>query len=237
MSLWSDIGSAIVDFVSGDSVSSIIPSVIEAGATIAGTVISSNANKEAARLANQGAEAQAAAVREGNRVAQARYDELMETAAPSQSHLRTIVAADPYALTPAQQIDMADVNRRVTENLNASGLRGSGRAQAAAFRAIEGDVRGGIIESNLARKDAAARTLSGQYVSAVGDSARLDTSSGRATGTSLRDVGATQAGLETSNAALTGEALGDITSLISSDLKNRRRESKYENFREELTRA
>ena len=186
-----------------------------------------SANIDAARIAAEGRLAEARAIEEGNRLVQGRFDAIQEQAAPAQSYLRGVVVADPTQLTPFQKQQLDESRREITNTLATSGLRGAGRSQVAAFRAIEGDARNRLIDANRDRRDKAASTLSGQYVDAASSGAKLQADTGKAIGTALRNIGDVNADVTTTNVANRGQVMGDLTSLITSEFKERGRESRY----------
>lgn len=185
------------------------------------------ANIEAARISAEGALAEARAIEEGNRLAQERYAAIQQQTAPAQSYLRGVVVQDPTRLTPLQENQMADLRRDTNAALAASGLRGAGRATVAAIRQVEDQARNRMVDGNRARQDSAASQLSGQFNSAATNSANLDAATGRATGSALRYVGGTGAGATVANEQITGKTMGDLTSLVASELKERGRESRF----------
>jgi hypothetical protein len=196
-------------------------------AAVAGAVISTKGNKDAAAIAAAASDREAQAIREGNEAAQKRYDELALKTAGGTEYLRRVVAANPNNLTDAQKQEMDDTRRNTTRSLNASGLRGAGRATVAAFRGVESDTRGRMVGANRTRSDNAAQILSGQYSSAVGNSANLDASTGKAVGAGHASSGLANANATTANASVTGKALGDIAGIIASEEKERGRDSRY----------
>lgn len=116
--------------------------LIPAVATIAGSLLSSNANKKAADQATQAQADSTAAQIEANREARAEYRAAADRGvgairAGTQRYADTInplltpnpVGLEVYrGLTPAQQIGRQDMLRQGQAALAASGLRGAGRA-------------------------------------------------------------------------------------------------------------
>lgn len=200
-------------------------------AQIAGTVVSSkisaDANRDAARRAEAGANAQAEAIREGNELAQDRFETLEERTAIGTRELQRLAASDPSQLTPAQLAQLEEAQRSTAIGLNASGLRGAGRATVAAFKDVEGDFRNRAVESNRTRKVDASNRLAGVNVNAIGQQAGIDRATGQAEGTAANRSGLFDAGATTANASLTGQAIGDITAIIAGEEKAKGRKSKF----------
>lgn len=198
-----------------------------AGAAAYSAYNQSDANTAAARIAAEAARAKARAIADANTAAAARLEPIVQNAAPAQAYLRSAVAADPYVLTPQQKQELEDIQRQTTQGLNASGLRGAGRSYVAAFRDIVGGAKNRMVESNIGRRERAASGLSGQFDRAVTGQAVTDASTGRAYGDSALAAGTLTANSTTANASLRGQAIGDIASYISQDIKDRTRESRY----------
>ena len=184
-------------------------------------MISSNANERAVDEARRAADARAAATREGNAAAQARYDELMGITAPGVRRL-TDIAAAPDQLTTQQVKERDELRRRTTNALATSPLRGSGRATVAAIKDVESDYTARALASNARRADDAATRLADVNFGAVGRSAGLDVASGAASGDAAFDAGIAGAASALASGRLKGQALGDITSIIASDMKGRK---------------
>ena len=207
MSLWGDIGSIVLSV-----------------ATISSAIFSSQANTEAAEAAAEAERARIEAIREGDRLAQERFERIQEETAPARLFLRRTVAG-VHGLTPFQMQQLEDLRRRTKQFLAASGLRGAGRSTVAAMRAVESDFVNRALEANRGRADIAASQLAGAGFNAARSSAALESMTGRAAGEGVLRSGlfGAQAGIE--NTRLRGEALGDIASLILTEAKGR--ESRY----------
>lgn len=206
------------DFFTGDWVG---PAVL-AGATAIGAITSGNANQRAAETAARASADNAAAIREGNRLAQQRFDESKQIAGPAVAYQQDVINSGG-ALTPWQREQIEDARRTTTNALSVSGLRGSGRATVAAVKKVEGDLTGRFLADNQGRADRAATGLSNQFFNAQNQSAALDTSTGRAAGASALDAGLYDAGADTANANLRGQAIGDIATLINDQWKEGRK--------------
>lgn len=223
MGFFSDAFQAVGDFFGGDDVAS---SLIDAGASLGGAFISSQANEAAADRVAQAEEERARATERASLRADRRFQEQRDLAAPGTERLRDIVV-NPQGLTPEQQRGLEDARREANATLAASGLRGSGRAVTAALKDIDENFRARAIESNIGRADRAASQLSGEGFRA-GE---------QAINTGLRgDIGASEARTSgefnraragIANAGLRGAALGDISSIISDQIKARGRQGRY----------
>ncbi len=198
--------------------------------TLAGTYIASDANARAAQKARaaqvQGAQITADAIRQGSEDAQATLRDLRTESAPAVSYLRRVVA-EPGDLTPAQQVQLDDLRRNVTNTIHSSPFAGSGRAAAALFRRAESDFTNTALDNNRARADNAARTMYGASTGAATgiatNQASTGTAIGKVTGEALTKGGLYDAQADIANGTLTGRALGDIGSLIATE----GRESRY----------
>ncbi len=193
-------------------------------ATIGSALISSRANQEAAAVAAAAERARIDAIREGDRLAQGRYEQIQQETAPARTFLRKVVA-NVQGLTPFQMQQLEDLRRRTKQFLAASGLRGAGRSTVAAMRSVESDFVNRSLEANRRRADAAASQLAGAGFSAARSGAALESSTGRAAGEGVLRSGLYGAQAGIANANLRGEAIGDIASLITTEAKGR--ESRY----------
>lgn len=201
-----------------------IPAALLGTAVVAGAAISSRGNTDAARIAAQSSQMQAAAVQQGNQLAQQRYEEAKAISAPAVARAQQIVNQGTD-LTADQQAQVADARRATTNALQVSPLRGSGRATVAAIRKVEGDLTNQLISQNRARADQATSTLANQYFAANSGAANLDANTGQAVGQAINNAGMTNAGATVANANLRGQALGDIGTIINDAWKESRRSS------------
>lgn len=201
--------------------------IAEIAAPIAGTIMASNANREAARIAQRGAEQSAEAIAAANALAQQRFEQMQGMAQPGVDYLRNVVTT-PQGLFPEQQQALADLRREMPRRLNAVGLRGSGRAAVSAFRDVESRFVNDALARNRGRRDAAATGLAGPFFNAGSQAAGLDSQTGQAQANALTQAANVNANAETANAALRGQGLADIVSVINEQAK-RGRDSQYEN--------
>ncbi|WP_341893730.1 hypothetical protein [Ferrovibrio terrae] len=214
MSWFSDVG----DFFSG---AGGVASGILGVANVATTLLSKNANDEAAEKVAAGHRAAADATREANAAAQRRFDTIQKATEPANSYLRGVYA-NPQGLNPQQQAELNELRRTTSNRLATSGLRGSGRAQVAVQKGVESDFVNRAITSNLQRADQAAGQQSGQNMQATSQQAGLDRSTGAAE--SQAALGSAYAGADAGLAtAETGtRALSDLAGYMASEVKGRR---------------
>ena len=198
--------------------------------TLIAADMSSKANVKAAQIAADAANRQAEAIAAGNDMAQQRFQTLQDQTAPGVSHLRTVVSA-PTGLTPDQIAAQEELRRQSTNQISRSGLRGSGRATTTLIKTVDTDFVNKALAANRGRQDAAAGALATPGLASYGQQAGVDQNTGKAIGAAEMTGGLAAAGAETANAQLQGRALGDIASVIASDIKGR--ESRYEKQRKE----
>lgn len=209
-------------------------------AAIGGTLISTAANTGAALIAGdaakRGAQIQADAllraqqqVQEADQRARQQYADMQLKAAPGQNYLRQVVA-DPGALTPEQQQQLADSRLSTSNTLNSSNFAGSGRAGATLLKRNESDLVNSMLEANRQRSMGAATTLAGQGQQAgmaIGTTdtnegtqlAKLTGAAGKVQGEGEAKAGLFQGQSTVANGAVTGKAIGDIGSYIASQSK------------------
>jgi hypothetical protein len=222
MSIFSAISSA---FESGSGGSgSAWGTLFQAGSSILGGILGSNANKKASKSLSKTEKKKLKLMQRAYSDAKKEYGELKEQAQPAVTRLRQVVAA-PNTLSEDQQIELADARRQATNSVNRSGLRGSGRAVTAAIKDVEGDVRRGFMRDNLARADGATSELAQPYFDATGQTANLILNQGQTAANSADAAGQAEAGATLANASLRGQTIGDVSSLIASEVKGR--DSRY----------
>lgn len=231
----------------------ILPNLIEAGATIYSNKLVADANERAADTyadaSRQSTQAYTSAInqrtdaiREGNERAQARYDEQQQQTLPAVQYLQNVVAQDPYQLTPLQKVDQDRLRRDTRNTLAASNLRGAGRATTQAIRGVESDWYGRAVASNQRRSDTAANQLGREYFNAGDDAARIDVKTGLAVGLGYEDIGRNQASSyldvasEQANADLATAGtnvgtVGTIASVFANDAKEKARDRKYDDIK------
>lgn len=125
----------------------------------------------------------------------------------AQNFLRDIMSRDPSELTPSQQRLYERFLREANANVNASGLRGAGRAGVAAVNEGLADFYANMYDQNLNRSTAAADSLNQTGYGAAG-----------ATGGARKDLGEQMTQLTygtgeklAENARRLGDIRGDLT--------------------------
>lgn len=206
------------NFISGDW----FGAAAVAGATVAGAVISADANKEAARMASDASQRQADEIRRGNTLAQQRYDAVQEQTAPAVART-TAMMNQGETLTDAQREQIDEARRVTTNQLSVSPLRGSGRATVAAIRKVESDLTNDLTQQNRTRADQATRELTSQNFAATNAAAGLDAATGRAVGAAAMNEGVINANATTATGSLRGQVIGDIGTIINDAWKETRR--------------
>jgi hypothetical protein len=189
-----------------DSLISAAPTLLEAGSSIYGAISSSKSNTKAAKKL---AEAEQQKVALQKQV----YGDLESKSEPAVNYFRTTLAS-PSTLTPDQEDERGELERQTLNQVNRTGLRGSGRAVTSALRRVDADYVNGAMAQNRSRRDAAAGQLSGQYFSAANNLANSE-------GNGAVDAATAEANASQANSNLRGQAIGDISGLIASEIKGR----------------
>lgn len=216
-----------------------VPALIAGGASIFGTVQSTNANKDATKAAN----AATAAGTKAQTDALLRTEQIMreQQAAAAPGLMRTQqIMGGADTLTPAQLAALDDARRTSIDALQGGSLRGSARATADTVRKVEGDMRTGFLDSNRGRADNAAATLTGQYFGAGNNIAQANNQAGQALSQGLISAGNNNANLITANAGIQGKAIGDIGAIIADQIKSdasNKRNSSYGSVFDEKTKT
>jgi hypothetical protein len=189
-----------------DTLTTLAPALIKGAGDIYGAISSSNANTKAAKKL---AEAEQQKVALQKQV----YGDLQDQSAPAVNYFRTTLAS-PSTLTPDQEDERGELERQTLNQVNRTGLRGSGRAVTSALRRVDADYVNGAMAQNRSRRDTAAGQLSGQYFSAADNLARGE-------GDAIEGAASAGAQAGINNASLRGQAIGDIGGLIASEIKGR----------------
>jgi len=190
-------------------------------ASLASNLIGNDANEKAAERVAAGYETQAQAIRDANADANRRLEALRAETAGSNSYLRGVYA-NPQALNPQQRSQLNELRRTTANRLATSGLRGAGRAQVAAQRAVESDFITDSIQDNLRRADQAAAQHSGQTAAVTGQQAGIDRATGYAEGGAAVGSSHVTAGADLANAGNTTRAITDLAGYMASEVKGRR---------------
>ena len=185
-----------------------------------------NANQRAAELASRNRDANLAAITAGNERAGQMLRPIADQATTGIDYLRSVMAQNPYQLTPQQGIELAD-RRRAAVTATPSGLRGSGRYLTASINDVENRGRAGMIDANTRRADAAGGDLARIGAGATTNMASLSSGQGRDIATINTGAATDQANAITSTAASNAKTLGDITSYFANAVKEGDRESRY----------
>jgi hypothetical protein len=170
------------------------------GGNIAGALIGSNADQNAANTVAQSntqaaqiyADAQARGLDQYKQLvdqamneataydAQANqvYGGMAAESAPAISYLRQTAFANPYQLTPEQQSARDDTLRQASQNLAASGLRGAGRSGVAVLDKAMTDFDNNAFTANRNRADNAASQIYGENQNAQNNIAATDRQTG-----------------------------------------------------------
>lgn len=118
------------------------------------------------------------------------YEPYIETGQQALQRLEQIAQQDPNKLTPAQRLQMKDLQRQFVGNLASSGLRGAGRAGVAATNDAIARQAARSFDANQARSDAATTKLNEMGFSSTGKVA----DNRYATGKNISDTGFNLAG-------------------------------------------
>lgn len=231
MGWFSDVADVVMDFADSDFGSTVISGVADIGGDVIGAKLAGDANRDAAKTVARGYEAQANAIRQGNQLAQDRFNTIIEQGQPATDYLRTVVANDPYTLTPGQQTGRETVLRDARNRLASSGLRGAGRAGVAAINEADRGYYNHSVDRNMSRSDQAANLLSGRGTNAVMAGANADLNTGVRVAGTIPGAADAQAGADVANASLKGAVIGSLGSFIAQDAKDRSRESRYKNWK------
>lgn len=204
--------------------------------SVAGSLISSDANSRAAQQASQaqlqGAQIQAQAIRDAQaaneryaREAQAVLEAQRAEEGAGLPYLRGVVA-NPGDLTPAQQARLDDLRRSVGNQIRTSSIAGSGRTARSLLRQSETDFVNQALEANRDRAFSAATGMAGRAGNATTGIANIASGLGKSSadliskGGEVMGTATTRAGMygpqaDIANAQLTGRAIGDVGSVIA----------------------
>lgn len=175
------------------------------------------ANQNAIRTIEGGTQQEVGAIQQGERTLQGVVDEN----APGQAYLRQVVAGSGD-LTPEQKLQLADINRTVTNQIDSSSLAGSGRSAAALIDDASNRFRLSALDANRQLAFGAAGTLAGNANRAQLGQAADQNTIGAAFGQQGMNIakiqsgiGATDKGAITGTGSSTGAAIGNIGSIIA----------------------
>lgn len=207
----------------------LAPTLISGAATLYGTKVASDASdKSSARLID--AQNRATAAEEKALAAATKtQQQQQEMASPGLMAMRDMVGQGDV-LTPQQMRLLDEARRKTADSLQGGGLRGSARATAATIADVEGRMTDQFMDSNRTRADGAATTLAGRYFGAGDNISTLTQKTGQSVSNNLINTGNVDAANIQGQAALKGNAIGDIGALIADQFKidnQKRRDSSY----------
>jgi hypothetical protein len=107
------------------------------------------------------------------------YDPYVETGTEALGELRSIAFSDPSELTPSQMLMKEKAGDELSAYLAASGLRGAGNAQVAAYKKIMSDLDAQFYDQNQSRMDKALQALSNAGITFTGKQVANTDSTGR----------------------------------------------------------
>lgn len=203
---------------------------VPAAATLYGAKLSSDAGDKAAKQAAQSTQAGTDAQLAALDLAQQNLQVNRRAASPGLLRTQEIIARGSK-LTPEQEQAVEDSRRQAVNALKGSSLRGSARATSALISDTDKRVRNNFMTQNQNAADTAARGLAGQYFGAGTNLAQTATNTGNAISQGLVNQGNIQASNTLGQGALRGQAIGDVSAIISDSLKNDfqdKRDSSYE---------
>ncbi len=209
----------------GNAVTSSIPTLVRGGLDVYSAQRTQDANTRAAQIAQQGTDRAINAYTAANDRNQAMLTGQRQQTQPGVSYLRSVVGSNPGNLTPGQQTGLDIARNTAQTQLATSGLRGAGQAQLDVLRGLDKSYIGDAVAANTARADTAGSTLAGENAMAVPTSAYLNAGTAGQVGAASERGSLYPAQATTSNAAVAGQSMGDISSLIAG--QNKARLSRY----------
>lgn len=192
-----------------------------------GAQAANDANAQAIGQIQQGTQQEVGAIQGGVDSSTRTLSDVQQDNAPGQTYLRNLVA-NPGNLTPAQQLQLNDVNRVTTNQIDSSSLAGSGRSAAALIDDASNRFRLGALDANRTAAIGAASTMAGNANRAATQTAGNQYGGGVAIGGAYGQEGSNiakitqQSGQNTGNAILasgkaTGTAFGNISTQATKD--------------------
>lgn len=218
-------------------VQSVAQSIVPAYTASRGLKRVEDANRRAADISATGVANASGAVNAGADTATANLDAMkqrsLDASAPATSYMRSVVARNPYELTPEQQAYLATQREQFINTMD-PGIRGSGKAYTAAAKNFTTGVSMPLINQNIGRADQAASTLNSQGVNAANaaDTGMASVATGQ--GNQLAGIttgGAnTAANASTATGAAQADTMGAIGGFFANAANNAARESRYGKF-------
>ncbi len=196
-----------------------LPAALTIGASLYGTSQASKANNKAADTMAGAQKSGTAAQLAGIEAAKKQIAIDQAAASPGLLAEQAVINRGS-ALTPEQELQVADSREQALNALKGSSLRGSARATSAIVADTDQRVRDNLMQQNLNRADTAAAGLSGQYFNAGNSLANNATNAGTVASQGLVNTGDINAANSIGQGKLTGQAIGDVGALISDNVKN-----------------
>ncbi|MGD0420558.1 MAG: hypothetical protein ABSA68_13430 [Xanthobacteraceae bacterium] len=175
-------------------------------AVAGGTFLAASTNANAANTAVQG-------IQSATQQLQTTDNSIAQTGGvgPGATYLRQVLAS-PTNLTPEQQYQLQQNRISLANQIHGSDYAGSGRTAAALFKTTDDNFVNTALQANQGRADTAAKQLDATSTQAAESAAQA----GATGATSEANIEA-NAGLATGK--LYGQALGDVTSLVTRQSK------------------
>lgn len=203
--------------------------LLMAGATLYGANQASKANNHAADVMSGAQKAGTDAQLQGLKMAKEELAINRNAASPGLMATQELISRGA-ALTPQQELAVADSREQALNALKGSSLRGSARATSAVISDTDKRVRGGFMDANQNRADSAATGLSSQYFGAGNNMASNSTAAGGVISQGLVNTGNIQGANSIGQGALTGQAIGDIGAIIADAAKSRVKEERDSSY-------
>lgn len=206
-----------------------IKDVAPIAATIYGASQTSKASNAATQQANQAnkdaTQIQLKSLEDANRNLE------VNRAAASPGLLRTQeIIARGSTLTPEQIMAVEDSRREGINALKGSSLRGSARATSAIVNDIDTRQRNNFMATNQSNADSAAKGLATQYFGAGADVANLQAKQGTVASQGLINSGNLIAQNTLGQAATRGNAIGDISAILTNKAKQSIQDERDQNY-------
>lgn len=227
-----------------------VPSLLNVGANIYGAVTKNNANDQASQVSTDAERRATQQELDGINAAKGNYassitnDQALQTQSAPGVAQQQLAISQQNTLTPAQQLALTNARRDTINNLNTSGLAGSGRAAVAATNQVSNTMQTGFMDTNRARADTAASGLSNQYFTSGRDIntqnsniGNANIQGGKVAGAGTLGIGQIQSGNIIGNAGVdastaqnvagalappvAGQAINDINSAVNAYNKSR----------------
>lgn len=207
-----------------------VPALITAGATVYGVKQASKSSDAAAKQMTDATKAGTDATLHGLDMAKKELDINRTAASPGLMATQALISRGS-ALTPQQEMAVADSRDQALNALKGSSLRGSARATSAIVSDTDQRVRNAFMDQNQNRADSAATGLASQYFGAGNMMSNNATQAGNAVSQGLLNTGAINSANTMGQGTLRGQAIGDIGAVIADQVKEsirKDRDSSYQ---------